>query len=168
MEFVDVIDEKGNVLSSVSKKEAHEKGLLHKCVVAEVIDSKGRMLLVKQASDRQDAGQYVSPVGGHVTSGESEEDSFKRETEEELGLKDFSFKKIGQTIFNREVIGRKENHMFVLYEIYSDKEPVINHEAVEFKWFTKDELRNRLRNNPKEFGNAFFVILRKFYPKLLK
>ena len=168
MEFVDVIDENGNVLDSVLKQAAHEKGLSHKCVVAEVIDSQGRMLLVRQAQDRQDAGQYVSPVGGHVAAGEKDEDALKRETEEELGLKDFTLKQIGKTIFNREILGRKENHTFVLYEIYSDQEPVINHESVEFEWFTKEELRNRLRNNPKEFGDAFFVVLKNFYPELLE
>lgn len=167
MEFVDVIDEKGNVISSVSKKEAHENGLLHKCVVAEVIDSKGRMLLVRQAQDRQDAGQYVSPVGGHVAAGEQNDDALKRETEEELGFKDFDSKFVGKTILNREIIGRKENHMFVLYEIYSEEDPQLNHESVEYKWFTKKALSKEIKENPNNFGAAFFVILKKFYSELL-
>jgi len=33
--------------------------------------------MVKQASDKQDAGQYVSPVGGHVTSGETDIEALK-------------------------------------------------------------------------------------------
>ena len=60
-ELVDAVDENGNFIEVVVKREAHEKGLLHKTVIASVIDSKGRWLFAKQAQDRQDAGQYVSP-----------------------------------------------------------------------------------------------------------
>ena len=60
-EKVDIIDENGNFIEAVYKKEAHEKGLLHKCVIANVIDSQGRWLLVKPVKGRQDAGQYQEP-----------------------------------------------------------------------------------------------------------
>src|SRR3989344_4262031 len=100
-EKVDIVDKNLKVLSHTTKKDAHEKGLLHKTVIAEVTDSKGRFLLVKQASDRQDAGQYVSPVGGHFRSGESDEDALKREAFEELGIKNFEFEYLGKVIFNR-------------------------------------------------------------------
>jgi len=167
MEYVDIIDESGKRIRSVSKKEAHEKGLFHKCVVAEVIDSHGRWLLTKQASDRQDAGQFVSPVGGHISAGETEENALLREAGEELGIADFTFKHIGEVLFNREIIGRKENHMFILYEIYSDKTPVLNHESQDYQWFTKEELRKELQENKQKFGNAFFVVLKNFYSDLL-
>lgn len=78
MEQVDIIDENLKVLYSCDKSEAHEKGLLHATVIAEVHNSKGEWMLVKQASDKQDAGQYVSPVGGHVAAGESFEDALRR------------------------------------------------------------------------------------------
>lgn len=65
-ERVDIVDEQDNVLYQTTKQEAHKKGLLHRTVISEVKDSKGRWILVKQSSDRQDAGQYVSPVGGHI------------------------------------------------------------------------------------------------------
>ena len=37
--MVEVVDENLNILDTVSKQEAHEKGLLHKCVVAKIIVS---------------------------------------------------------------------------------------------------------------------------------
>jgi 8-oxo-dGTP pyrophosphatase MutT (NUDIX family) len=167
-EVVDVVNESDEVLSQITKGEAHEKGLLHRTTIGEVIDSQGRWILVKQSSDRQDAGQYVSPVGGHVKAGESEDEALKREAMEECGIEGFDFKLIGKKIFNRDILGRHENHYFILYEIYSDKEIKINEESVSYKAFTKDELKDALKKMPEMFGAAFHFVLKEFYPELLK
>lgn len=163
MEIVDIVDLSNNVLSQISKAEAHQKGLLHRCIIAEVIDSQGNWTLVKQAGDRQDPGQYVSPVGGHIQAGESEEDALSRETLEEMGLNSFTSKRVGQAIFNREVIGRKENHFFILYEVYSDQMPTLNHESVSFEKFSIDQIKKELIENPRKFGDAFHFIFKTFY-----
>lgn len=123
---------------------------------------------MQQAADRQDPGQYVSPVGGHVRAGETIEAAARREAEEEIGLTNFSIKYIGKAIFNREVNNKKENHYFILYEIYSDENPILNHESVSFEYFTKDQLSEQLRNSPKKFGDAYHFVVRTFYPQLLE
>lgn len=168
MEIIDIVDEKDTVLYKVSKEEAHQKGLLHRTVIAEVIDEFGKLILVKQSPDRQDPGQYVSPVGGHVRSGESEDDALKRETLEEIGLSNFKYKLIGKFIFNRFVKNRQENHYFIVYEIYKNGELKLGDEAVSYKAFTEDELKYQLLNSKENFGGAYFAIVEKFYPKLLK
>lgn len=168
MEYVDVVNENDEVVGSTSKQEAHEKSLLHRTVISEVINSNGRWTLVKQSSDRQDTGQYVSPIGGHVVSGESEDEALKREAEEEYGLKgEFKFQLKGKKIFNREILGRKENHYFILYEIYTDKEPILNEESVGYETFSMDELKASLKEKPDKFGNAFHFVIKTFYPFLL-
>lgn len=167
MEIVEVVDKDLNILYQISKKEAHEKGLLHKCVIAEVINSKGELMLIKPYSHKQDAGQYVSPVGGHVTAGESDEDALKREVMEEIGMKDFTFKFKGKGIFDRHVLGRHENHYFLLYEIFTDENPELGDEAEKYKWFTKEDLKKELKDNIKDFGDAYIFILKNFYPELL-
>ncbi len=169
MEYVDIVNGNDEIIGNCSKQEAHEKGFLHRTVIAEVIGSDGKWTLVKQASDRQDAGQFVSPVGGHVVTGETEDQALLREANEEYGLdSDISFKLVGKKIFNREVIGRKENHYFILYEIYSDKPPVLNEESVSTETFTKEQLAKEIKDNPTKFGDAFHFILKSFYPDLLK
>ena len=166
-EIVDVVDDKDTVVGSASKSDAHIKGLLHRTVISEIIDSQGRFVLVLQSSDRQDAGQYVSPVGGHVRSGETEDEALKREALEEAGLRDIDFHLVGKAIFNRIVLGRKENHYFIVYEILSDKQLVLNEESVSYKPFTKEELRQSIISTPEKFGAAFYFVLEKFYPQLL-
>lgn len=123
-EMVDIVDENNVVLRQIPKKEAHEKGLLHRTVISEIKNSKGDWTLTKQASDRQDAGQYVSPIGGHALAGESEDKALKRETLEEFGFEPTNFKLAGKAIFNRYVLNRQENHYFVLYEIYTDTKSI--------------------------------------------
>lgn len=167
MEIVDVVDKDLNILYQITKQEAHEKGLLHKCVIAEVTNSKGQIMLIKPYSHKQDAGQFVSPVGGHVSAGETDEDALKREVMEEIGMKDFTYKFKGKGIFNRFVLNRHENHYFLLYEIFTDEAPNLGDEAETYRYFTKRELKKELKENPKEFGDAYFFILKKFYPELL-
>lgn len=166
MEMVDIINQQNEVLYQTSKEEAHQKGLLHRCIIAEVIDSKGNWTLVKQASDRQDADQYVSPVGGHIKAGESETEALAREALEEMGLTIFASKFIGKAILNREVIGRKENHLFILYEIYTDQTPTLNHESVAYEKFTVTQLKKEIKSNPTKFGQAFHFVMEKFYSGL--
>jgi 8-oxo-dGTP pyrophosphatase MutT (NUDIX family) len=134
--------------------------------VAEIIDSQGNWTLVKQADDRQDAGQYVSPVGGHVRSGESVEDALRREALEEAGLANIKFRFVGKVIYNREVIGRRENHYFILYEIFSDATFTLNHQSVAYEKFSPVDLRSELKENPQKFGAAFHFVVEKLYPYL--
>ncbi len=167
-ELVDIVNENGEILYVAKKSEAHEKGLLHKCVIAEVIDSKGRWFMARPSKNRQDAGQYVNPIGGHVTSGESDEDALKREANEEMGLTpNFRFECVGKNIFNRHVIGRQENHVFVMYKIFSDQELILSHESESGKYFTEEELKKELKENPKLFGDAFHFVAKSFFPNLL-
>ncbi len=167
-ELVDAIDEKGNVLEVVLKKDAHIRGLLHKTVISQVIRTDGKWLLVRQSSDKQDAGQYVSPVGGHVMSGESNVEALLREVEEEIGLTgEIRYELVGQDRYHRQIIGRDENHLFVIYKIYSDVPPVLNEESDHFIYFSEEELHLELKNKPEHFGAAFHFVIKTFFSHLL-
>lgn len=168
-ELVEVVDEEGNILTVVSKKEAHEKGLLHKTVIAEVIDSQGRWLMAKQSASKQDKGQYVSAVGGHVTSGETDLEALQKEAREEIGLtQDFKYEFVDKKVHYREVLGRKENHLFLVYKIFSDIEPVTNDEIESCTRFTEEELKRELKENPQLFGINFHFVIKNFFPELLE
>lgn len=165
-ELVDIVNERDEVLYAVAKTEAHGKGLLHRTVISELINSKGEWILVEQAPDKQDAGKYVSPMGGHVRAGESVEDALKREVFEELGIEGFQYRFVGKAIYRRQVLGRDENHFFLLYESFSDLDPTLNAESVSYQKFTVHELKEALKTAPEKFGEAFHFVISAFYPDL--
>lgn len=154
-EQIDLINEQNVVIGTTSKILAHKDGLLHRIVIGELINSKGEFCFVRQASDRQDAGQFVSPIGGHVGAGESVEDALVRECQEECGITPTNFRYLTQTIYNRAVIGRQENHLFLVYLINTDQLPVLNHESTEYRYFTKAQIYQALATNDPTFGAAW-------------
>jgi isopentenyl-diphosphate Delta-isomerase len=165
-ELVDIIDADGTVVGQELKTEAHKQGWLHKTVIG-YLKYGDDWALVRQAADRQDAGQLVAPVGGHVQAGESVEEALLRESEEEIGTRKISHRYVGDAIFHRQVIGRDENHLFVIYEITTDDDVVLGEEAVAIERFTKDELRQALAEKPQNFGDAYYFVLERFYPDYL-
>lgn len=166
MELVDIIDHDLTRIHTVSKQEAHAKGLLHATVIAEIIRHNGDMVLVQQNAHKQDAGQWVSPVGGHVASGESFDDALRREALEECGISNFKYSFKGKAIYDRMVKDHSENHYFILYEISSDAQLVLNDESVSYKAFTPEEIKNMLKEDPTQFGAAFHFVVNTFYPHL--
>lgn len=166
-EIVDIVNEQGNVLYQTSKIEAHTKGLLHKTVIAQLVNGKGERLLIRPVRDKQDAGQYVSPVGGHVMAGESEDDALKREVQEEIGINEFTSIFKGYAILDRFVCGRQENHFFCMYEIYSDAVPELGNEADSMRWFTERILKDEIKTKRNNFGDAFHFVIEHFYPQFL-
>ena len=166
-EVVDIVDQQNAVLYQTTKEEAHAKGLLHRTVIAVIKDSSGKWPLVRQAADRQDAGQFVLPVGGHVQAGETEEAALRRETVEETGLTEFDCRLIGNVIYQRHVLNRDENHYFSLFEIDSDESLVLGDEAVEYRRFSEIEIQQILLTNPEIFGDSFHFHVQEFYPRLL-
>jgi isopentenyl-diphosphate delta-isomerase len=165
-ELLDIIDERNKVIGTIDKSIAHRDGALHRIVIGELINSKGEYCFVKQSSDRQDPDQYVSPIGGHVGSGETADDALIRECQEECGFSPTNFELVGSTIYNREVIGRKENHLFLVYKIAFDGDPVLNHESVGFKWFSVDEMKQSLKTSPDTFGAAWHHVFKNIFPEI--
>ena len=161
-EIVDIVDESGKILRQATKAEAHKHGWLHKTVIG-YLKYGDDWALVCQAADRQDAGQLVAPVGGHVRVGETDLAALLRETEEEIGVKNIAHKHVGTARFHRQVIGRNENHLFIVYEITTDDDIELGKEAVSIKRLTDQQFRRALLDNPEDFGDACYFVLEKFY-----
>jgi 8-oxo-dGTP pyrophosphatase MutT (NUDIX family) len=165
-EVVDIIDSSGAILTKALRTEAHANGLLHKTVIG-WLKTNNDWMLVRQASDRQDPGKLVCPVGGHVSSGESNIEALVREAKEEIGTSKISYKYIGRSTFRRQVNGRDENHLFEMYEIASDEVIKLGLEAVAIERFTTDALKRLIKDSPDDIGLSLYSVLESFYPELL-
>lgn len=165
-ERVDIVDESGNVVRVALKTDAHKRGWPHKTAVGYLMYGDD-WALVRQAAHKQDAGQLVAAVGGHVKAGESETDALLRESEEEIGTRNITYKRVGTIQFHRQVIGRDENHLFVIFEIATNDPIILNKESVAIERFSPEALKQALRVNPENFGDSYFFVLESFYPGLL-
>jgi len=165
-EQLDIINEQNEVVGTIGKSISHRDGVLHRIVIGELVSSKGEYCFVKQAHDKQDPGQYVSPIGGHVGAGETADAALIRECQEECGLTPKNFKFIGSTIYNRQVIGRRENHLFLVYQIPFDGNPVLNHESVGYKWYSIADIQQALKTSPDTFGAAWHHVFKNIFPDI--
>ena len=165
-EQIDIVNDKNEVIKTTGKFIAHKEGLLHRIVIGELVNGKGEYCFVKQSGDRQDPGQYVSPIGGHVGSLEGSDEALIRECEEELGFTPNNLEFVGSTIYDREVIGRRENHLFLVYKIHGEEDPVLNHESVSFKWFSINDIQRTLHDNPQTFGAAWHHVFKNIFPEI--
>lgn len=167
-ELVDRITPEGRLIGPVSKHAAHQHGWLHRTVLAHVRTAGGDIVLVRQTPDRQDAGQLVCPVGGHIQAGESHLHALHREAHEEIGISTFDARSIGDLIYERHVIGRHENHWFVIFEIIiNPNDIVLGDEADAVMVYSPSEFKAAQRASPHQFGPSLTVVLKAFYPELL-
>ena len=75
--------------------------------LVDIVTTDGNRYVVRQNTHKQDSGQYVNPVDGHMRANETLEDALRREVEEEIGWTDFAFAQIGSVVYDRE-----EPHLF--------------------------------------------------------
>ena len=114
-------------------------------------NSKGEILLTQRSFNKKNnPGQWGPAVAGTNDEGESYESNIIKEAEEEIGLKQNHFQKSFYHFHDGE-----HRHFTQWFFALVDKkieEFTIQEEEVEkIKWFTKEELLNELKKNPKTF-----------------
>lgn len=155
-EIIDLLDEFGNETNtSISKKEAHQKGLWHKAIHILIINKDKTKTLIQQRCNEKNfyPNMWDISVGGHVSSKEDTLTSAKRELQEELGLDPNNYKlkeiiTIKEELENNNIISKEYVTIYLLEsdieitEITLQKEEVSN-----IKWINKKELNELINNN---------------------
>jgi 8-oxo-dGTP pyrophosphatase MutT (NUDIX family) len=88
-ELVDVVDERGRVVDTVTRAEMRRRNLRHRTVFVAVLADDGERLLVHRRADWKDTapGWWDVAFGGVVGAGEAWDDAAARELEEEAGVR---------------------------------------------------------------------------------
>ena len=91
MEYFDVVDEAGRPTGeTVSRQEAHAKGIRHRTVHIWIVrrrEGKTEVLLQKRSMEKDSyPGFFDTSSAGHISAGEEPLPSALREMEEELGI----------------------------------------------------------------------------------
>jgi isopentenyldiphosphate isomerase len=122
-ELFPIVDEDGNQISLAPRRICHDgkSKLLHPVVHLHLFDSNGNLFLQKRAATKDLLpGCWDTSVGGHVNPGEKVEDALKRETAEELGLKEFEYR------FNKKYVweSKRERELVFSFTGTSEETPV--------------------------------------------
>lgn len=158
-EFFDVVDGQDNIIGKASRKECHEKGLLHRTIQVVVLNSRGEMLL-QQRSQSMDTmkGHWSSAAGGHVNSGESYSEAAKRELKEEIGIES-DLQEIGKVISKHP----EHNQLVTIFACAHDGPFKHDEKEIERLEFVKPgKIKREIRLYTRKFTPAFLGVFRKF------
>jgi isopentenyl-diphosphate delta-isomerase type 1 len=86
-EIYDVVDIDDRVVGQASRKEIHQKNLIHRSVHIFVFNQEGSLFLQKRSLNKdENPGYWDTSSAGHVDSGENYLTAANRELKEELGI----------------------------------------------------------------------------------
>ena len=162
-EFVVLVDEQDNVLGTMEKMEAHQKGCLHRAISILLFDQNRRMLLQQRASSKYHwPNIWSNAVCSHPRQNETYEAAAHRRLSEELGIKadlDWQFSFIYKATDEATALHEHElDHVFFgqIEEAPSNVNPK---EVGAVKWMKRGDLENDVASNPDQYSFWFKIIL---------
>lgn len=154
MELIDVYDENNNYLGySLERSKIHKKNLWHRHVSAWIMNYNGDVLLQQRALIKKKNSGKWSKTGGHVESGETCEESIKREVYEEIGLEVNDEEIENIDIFKS--INPNEHYYaygYIFFTDYKEKDFVLQKEEVKrVKYYTIEEIEDIRKKDDKNY-----------------
>lgn len=161
-EQVVLVDEQCHELGLMGKMEAHEKGVLHKAISVLIYNTTGQMLVTQRAPGKYHwPGIWSNTCCSHPRHAESFSAAAHRRLREETGIETpleelFSFVYRAQD----EQTGLIEHEYDVVFRGVYDGACAMNPEEIgDYKWYTVDELKKEIQQQPEKFSFWFKVIL---------
>jgi len=152
-EVFDVVDEADAVVGRATRREVHERKLLHRAVHVFVVNRHGELLLQKR-SRFKDAhpGVWDSSAAGHLDAGEDYPAAAIRELDEELGVTGVTAEEIGRIAPCGET-GWEHVRLFLARWDGTPRFPCAEVEAV--VWMRPEELDAWIARRPEDFASGF-------------
>jgi isopentenyldiphosphate isomerase len=163
-EMLDLVDENDHVIGQIERNEAYKRGYSNFRVIdAFIKNNEGKLFIPRRHENKRlFPGALDCSVGGHVTSGDSYEETLKKEAFEELNL-DIDrcvYKKLGVLTPHEDGVA----NFITVYEILSDETPTYNqNDFTEHYWLTPGELLHRITHDGDSAKGNLPKILQKFY-----
>lgn len=182
MELFDVCDELGMPTGqTVTREEAHEKGILHRTAhvwVVKKVDDILYVLLQKRAMDKDSfPGCYDTSSAGHIQAGDEPLDSALRELQEELGIKakeeELHFAGTFRIKYEDEFHGKvfRDNEVAYVYiyqeDVDIDQLHIQKEELDSVRWFGADSAYLAMMSHNPEFCipvDGLNIVRHQFYP----
>lgn len=158
-EWLPLVDEEGTIIGKAPRSAVHKgPGKLHPVVHLHVINHKGEILLQKRASNKLvQPGKWDTAVGGHISFGETIEQSMQREAFEEIGLKDFEVQPVARYRWDTEIESELSFSFFTVNEGPFNFDPG---EVEDGRFWTLREIESSLGKNifTQNFEKEFSIL----------
>lgn len=146
-----IVDENDNIIAS-KERESLEVKDIYRVSALWVENSKGQILMARRALTKSHSpGKWGPAVAGTLEEGEIYDSNMTKEVEEEIGLKNVKFKKRSKV----KILSKYGCYFCQWYLAKIDKPAeefkIQESEVAEVRWFSKEELRKKLQENPGDF-----------------
>jgi isopentenyl-diphosphate delta-isomerase len=163
-EIINLVNPEGEVIGSIEKLEAHEKGLLHEAFSIFIFNKTKEILLQKRASTKYHSGNlWTNTCCSHPRAGEDLNIAVHRRMVEEMGFDIEDIKKVYNFIYNvsldKGLIEHEYDHVMV--GEYNDE--IINpnpEEVCDYKWVSMDSLKKDVEINPQNYTEWIKIIVK--------
>ena len=160
--LVDLFD---NQIGKASKKEVHDKGLLHRAFSLFIVHGDKMLIQKRNRNKYHSGGLWTNACCSHPRYGELLDEAVIRRVKEELGIttrfdKMFSF--VYRSIFNNGIIEYEYDHVFI--SDYDGNIDLDEEEDEEYKGIGLKDLADDLVNNPDKYTVWFQIAA----PKVLE
>lgn len=156
-EIFDVVDEDDRVIGQATRADVHSnKTLIHRSIGVAIFNKKGEIFLQQRSTTKDtDPLLWTVSCSGHVESGDSYEESAKRELREELGI---IYKRTSRSIARGPLEPLKpiakyicrapnETEMQMLFKATHNGSFQLNKtEITQGKFFAQNELKNLIKD----------------------
>lgn len=164
--LITIVNENDEPIGSATISEARQKGLIHRIVRIMVEGSSSRILLQKRSNNMESyPGCWDHSAAGHVDSGEDYLSAAKRELFEEIGIKAENLEEIGSYFSDDSSDGQTIKRFNKVYKLVSESNPakLQKSEVEEVKWFTLDEIKKFIEDNPDKVSDGLEYVISRYY-----
>ena len=160
METVILVNEQDEVIGSMEKMEAHQKGVLHRAFSV-FIHRDGKILLQQRSLNKyHSSGLWTNTCCSHPRTGESVATAGNRRLQEEMGI-DCLVEPQFHFIYRAQLDGGLiENELdYVLFGYYDGPVYPNPDEVMDYKWMEWNELVEDIRINPNRYTAWLQILL---------
>ena len=158
-ELFDVVDSQDCVITTLPRSEVHRRKLLHRAVHVFVFRSDGAMLIHKRSATKEEfPSVWTSSCSGHVSAGETYDETAPREMFEELGIE------AAVTAVRKFDACPETSHEFTMLYTANSDDPILPdaQEMTEIRWMMLAEIEDWTLRAPEDFSPAFLLLFRAF------
>lgn len=155
-EHFDVVDQSDSVLYALPRSTVHQQKLLHRAVHVFLFHPDGRLLIHKRSSSKEEfPSVWTSSCSGHVSAGDSYDQTAPRELHEELGIQNVPLERLHKFPASADTSWE----FTVLYSTCSNQIPDPDPaEITDIQWLLPDEIADWMSHSPHDFSPTFCLL----------